>query len=353
MNDPSQRGLALVCAGALSLAALITVLAASQSVRIDQKGGLTIVRNGSKPAAVPGSPKGLRLVPELTIGSENDTDETMIFSIRSVQVGAGGEIFVLDDKINQIKVYGPDGRHLRTIGKTGQGPGELQSPSRMTMTADGNLCFLDFGNNRVSIYSPEGTCLKETPFTGWRPVRFLHDSRGFGYGDLIDFQGGIKDVLVKFDSRLNKVATIATLVLVDNPSEKMSPVEMFRLIFQVDRQDSVVWASTGAYELNIVDADGRPVKKILREYEKKPFSRAEKDRRIKESFDGQPLRRASNPSSLPICPLSIILSSTTRAVFTSGLTRRTTRGGSSTMFSTGRDGISPGSPSPNPSCFGS
>ena len=56
----------------------------------------------------------------------------MIFTIRAVQVGAGGEIFVLDGKIGQVKVYGPDGRHLRTIGKKGQGPGELQSPSRMT-----------------------------------------------------------------------------------------------------------------------------------------------------------------------------------------------------------------------------
>jgi hypothetical protein len=303
MNHPSQRGLALACAGALSLAALMTARVAAQSVRIEQKDGLTIVRNGSKPAAVPGAPKGVRLVPELTIGSESDTDETMIFSIRSVQVGAGGDVFVLDDKIDQIKVYGPDGRHLRTIGKKGQGPGELQSPSRMTMTADGNLCFLDSGNNRVSIYSPEGTCLKETPFAGWRPVRFLSDSRGFGYGDLLDFQGGVKDVLLKFDSRLNKVATIATLVIVDNPSEKMIPVEMFRLIYQVDPKDRVVWASTGAYELNIVDADGQPVKKILREYEKKPFSRAEKDRRIKESFNGQAPPPGVEPVFSPHMPV--------------------------------------------------
>jgi hypothetical protein len=287
MKYSSQRCLALACAGALLLAALITARAAAQSVRIEQRDGLTLVRNGAKPAAVPGAPKGVRLIHELTIGSENDPDETMIFSIRAVQVGAGGEIFVLDDKIGQIKVYGVDGHHLRTIGKKGQGPGELQSPSRMTMTAAGNLCFLDVGNNRVSTYSPEGTCLKETPFAGWRPVRFLPDSRGLGYGDLLDFQGGVKDVLLKFDSKLNKVATIATLVIVDNPSEKMIPVEMFRLIYQVDPKDRVVWGSTGAYELNVVDADGKPVKKILREYEKKAFSRAEKDQRIKETFDGQ------------------------------------------------------------------
>lgn len=261
--------------------------AAPQTVRIEQKDGVTWVRNGARPAVVAGNPKGIRLDHELTIGSENDTDETMIFEIRSVQVGAGGEIFVLDDKIGQVKIYGFDGRHLRTIGKKGQGPGELQSPSRMTMTSDGNLCFLDLGNNRISIYSPDGTCLKETPLTGSRPIRFLPDSRGFGYGDLLDFQGGIKDVLLKFDPKLDKIATITSLVIVDNPSEQMVPVEMFRLTYQVDREDRLVWASTGAYELNVVDANGQPVRKIIREYEKKPFSRADRDRMIKEHFDGR------------------------------------------------------------------
>ncbi|MEN6559520.1 MAG: 6-bladed beta-propeller [Acidobacteriota bacterium] len=272
---------------AFSLGSLLSGSAASQSFQVERKDGLTLVRNGAEPASVPGAPKRVRLVHELTIGGENDPDEMMIFAIRTVQVGDGGEIFVLDDKIHQVKVYGPDGRYLRTIGKTGQGPGELRSPTQMKMLADGNLCLFDVGNSRVSVYSPGGACLKEIPLAGWRPVRYLPDSRGFGYGDLLDFQGGVKDVLLKFDPKLNRIATIATLVMVDHPSEKMIPVEMFRLVYQVDRQDRIVWASTGAYELNVVGADGTPVRKILREYEKRPFSRAERDQRIKESFAGQ------------------------------------------------------------------
>ena len=303
MKNSPLRGITSGWLTAFSLGILLAVPAAPQSVRIEQKDGLTTVRNGSKPAAVPGAPKGIKLVHEVTVGSENDAEETMIFAIRAVQVGAGGEIFVLDGKIGRIKIYGPDGRHLRTIGKKGQGPGELQSPSRMTMTAEGNLCFLDSGNNRISIYTPEGTCLKETPFTGWRPIRFVPDSRGLGYGDILDFQGGVKDVLLKFDPKLDKIATIATLVIVDNPSESMTSVEMFRLTYQVDQEDRVVWASTGAYELNIVDADGKLVKQILREYEKKPYSRADKDRMIKEYFDGQAPPAGFKPLFAPHKPV--------------------------------------------------
>ena len=303
MKISSSFGFTLSWRVALFAGVLLSVAAAPQSVRIEQKDGLTVVRNGSKPAAVPGAPKGVRLVHELTIGSENDTDETMIFTIRAVQAGAGGEVYVLDGKIGQVKIYGPDGRHLRTIGKKGQGPGELQSPSRMVLTPDGNLCFLDSGNNRISVYSPEGVCLKETPFTGWRPFRFLPDSRGFGYGDVLDFEGGVKDILIKLDAKLNKAATIATLVVAENPSEQTLPVEMYRLVYQVDRQDRLIWASTGAYELNVVDADGKAVRKIERAHDKKSYSRADKDRLIKEYFDGKTPPPGLDPYFPPTKPV--------------------------------------------------
>ncbi|MCK7468609.1 MAG: hypothetical protein MZU91_11220 [Desulfosudis oleivorans] len=269
MRDFLQPGFIFRSLAAFFIGVLLSVPAFPQSFRIERKDALTVVRNGDKPALIPGTPKGIHLVPELTIGSEDDAEDAMIFEIRSVQASAGGEIFVLDGKIKLIKVYGSDGRHLRTIGKKGQGPGEIQSPTRMTMTAAGDLCLLDSGNNRVSYHSPEGLCVKETPFKGWRPIRFLPDSRGGGYGDLLDLQGGVKDILLKFDSKLDKVATIATLVIVENPSDQMNAMEMFRLIYQVDPKDRIVWASSGAYELNVVDADGKTVRKILRDHEKK------------------------------------------------------------------------------------
>jgi hypothetical protein len=262
-------------------------IAVAQSVRIERKDGLTIVRNPARPVAIPGNPKGIRLEPELTIGRENDPDKSMIFAIRAIQVDAGGKIYVLDDKTGQVKVYAPDGGHLRTFGQKGQGPGELQSPSRMTMTPDGNLCFLDSGNSRVSIFSPEGACLKETPMTQWRPFRFLPDSRGFGYGDVLDLKDGVADILAKMDAKLNKVATIATLVIAANPNDKMVAIEMYRLTYQVDRDDQIIWASTGEYEINVVDPDGKPVKKIIRDFDKKDYGKTEKDRLIKQYFQGQ------------------------------------------------------------------
>ena len=277
----------VIAGGAAFLILGIAPEAGSQAVRIEKKDSVTIVRNPSKPVAVQDAPTRIRLVPELTIGSESDPEETMIFAIRAVQVDTAGNIYILDSKVGQVKAYGPDGKHIRTFGRKGQGPGELQNPSRMVLTRDQNLCFLDPGNSRISIYSPDGTCLKETPMTQWRTFRFLPDSKGFGYGDILDMKDGVADVLIKLDAKLDKVATVASLVIASNPNERMLPIEMFRLIYQVDNDDRIVWASTGDYALNVVDPEGRLVKKIVRDFDRASYGKAEKDKLIKDYFGGQ------------------------------------------------------------------
>lgn len=287
MDHPSRQTFSRLLAVVFALASFWPGGAAAQSFRVEQRDGLTVVRNGAKPAPAPGGPRSVRLAHELTIGGEDDAEEAMILTLRAVQAGEKGDIFVLDGKSGQVKVYGPDGRHRRTFGRKGQGPGELQSPSRMVLTRDGRLCFLDLGNNRVAFHSPEGECLKEVPLAGWRPFRYLPDSKGFGYGDILDLQGGAKDVLIKLDAKLDKVATVATLVVAENPSEQTMPIEMFRLIYQVDREDRIVWASTGAYELHVVDPGGKPVRRVERASDRISYSGADKDRLIKAFFRGQ------------------------------------------------------------------
>ena len=213
------------------------------------------------------------------------------------------------DKINQIKVYGPDGRHLRTIGKKGQGPGELQSPSRMTMTADGNLCFLDFGQQpRLHLFA-RGDVPEGNPVRGLAASSASSSTPGASATATSSIsRAGFKDVLLKFDSQARQGRHRSRpLCIVDNPSEQMSPVEMFRLIYQVDPKDRIVWASTGAYELNVVDADGKPVRKILRESREEilqPGRQGPADQGVFRRTG--PAVRASNPSSLPTSRSSII-----------------------------------------------
>lgn len=64
--------------------------------------------------------------PVVTIGEEGD-DENLWFS----EVGGAvrlsdGSIAVLDGASNQVRLFAEDGRHLRTAGGSGEGPGEFE-----------------------------------------------------------------------------------------------------------------------------------------------------------------------------------------------------------------------------------
>ncbi len=263
---------------------LLLPLSSCKSDRTEVKDGVVFVRNPGLPRAVQGGPQRLELVHDLTIGESSDDESRMIFELRALQVDSRGNIYVLDDKIDQVKVYGPGGEHLRTFGQHGQGPGEFQNLSRMTMTSEENLVFLDVGNNRVSTYSPEGECLKEIPMTKWRPYRVLWDSRGIGYGDILDFTEGVSNQLLKFDGKLMMLETIATLTIASNPDESMVPLDLFRLIYRVNRLDHLIWASTGEYELHVVDPEGNTVRRIRRDIKHTSYTREDRDRLIQSLF---------------------------------------------------------------------
>lgn len=70
--------------------------------------------------------------------------------IRDIELGPDGELYVLDSQADEVRVFGPDGAHLRTFGRSGQGPGELNRPAGFTLDPDGILWIMNWGNARYS-----------------------------------------------------------------------------------------------------------------------------------------------------------------------------------------------------------
>jgi len=92
-------------------------------------------------------------VPELHLGGEEEGP--LSFSdIRSLAVDAEGRIYLLEAKEQEVRVFGPDGMLLRTIGRKGQGPGEFEQANGVALTPDG----------AVWVYSPATRRLLQ--FTG-------------------------------------------------------------------------------------------------------------------------------------------------------------------------------------------
>jgi hypothetical protein len=244
--------------------------------KIITKNGIPVIYNPKQPVPAKGTPN--RLIPrqDLIIG-QSDGDDNYIFStLRSIQVDNEGNIFALDSKEGKIKEFDKYGKHLRTIGKKGPGPGEWQVPSRMHLTPDERLAILDRGNNRIGFYSLQGECLSEISTAKWDFLQLRVDSRSHIYADYLAFSDkGVSQKLLKFDSSLNLLATIA-----ESQSDMKLPrfnIMTDRFVYDIIRGDQLAWAYTTRYEIQISNLEGKTIKKIVKDYDR--INITEKDKR--------------------------------------------------------------------------
>lgn len=80
-----------------------------------------------------------------TVGAFDGEDWETFGRVESVAFDSQGNLHVLDEGANRVVVVGPDGGFLRTVGKAGQGPGELQSPGALAVLSDDRVAVFDFG----------------------------------------------------------------------------------------------------------------------------------------------------------------------------------------------------------------
>ncbi|KPK93239.1 hypothetical protein AMJ80_06060 [bacterium SM23_31] len=83
-------------------------------------------------------------------------DNYHFFRPTDVVVDEEENIYVLDYGDCRIQKYDSKGKHLATIGRRGQGPGDFLSPRCMNIAGDSNIYILDSGNRKVQIFNPSG-----------------------------------------------------------------------------------------------------------------------------------------------------------------------------------------------------
>lgn len=118
------------------------------------------------------------LVPEVRIGVMDGVDEYIIGEPRAIAVTPDGRILLLDTQIPVVRMYGPDGAHLRDVGRAGNGPGEYEGPDGLAVLSDGRILVKDPPNQRITVYDPSGEYAGE-----WHHAGGFNTSRRFYVDD--------------------------------------------------------------------------------------------------------------------------------------------------------------------------
>jgi hypothetical protein len=116
--------------------------------------GTLVVRNPA--AGVWDSASAWRLEEDLRIGAVEGAGPDVFGEITDVAVDTYGRIYVLDRQAGEVRVFGPDGTYVRTIGRKGEGPGEFRDPIGLDWDPEGRLWVCDPGNGRYTAFDTAG-----------------------------------------------------------------------------------------------------------------------------------------------------------------------------------------------------
>lgn len=93
-------------------------------------------------------------------GGDDTEDENQFFRLpHDIKIGADKLVYIVDTGNNRIQVFDRSGNFKRTIGRKGQGPGDLLSPMSIALYSSNNVIATDYENFRIQTFSPQGNYL--------------------------------------------------------------------------------------------------------------------------------------------------------------------------------------------------
>lgn len=111
------------------------------------------------------------LEPERTVGAREG--EAAFGRISSVDLGRGGELYVLDRQTGSVTVWDAAGRRLRSLGALGDGPGEFRTPTLVRALEDGRVAVGEAYPARLHRFAADGSLggsLRVRPGKGGPPI---------------------------------------------------------------------------------------------------------------------------------------------------------------------------------------
>jgi hypothetical protein len=107
--------------------------------------------------------------PVLSIGALEGTDAETLYQVNGITRLADGTWVVSNGGTEEVRLFGPDGEFLRSVGRSGEGPGEFTSLSATWVLAGDSIAVWDTRRRTMSVFDASGEV-----------------ARTFGFDDLDD-----------------------------------------------------------------------------------------------------------------------------------------------------------------------
>jgi hypothetical protein len=118
--------------------------------------GVQLVHNAGSGEAV------LPLREELRLGAIDGPEHLQFFRIFGIAVDANGRLYVVNSGSGELRVFERDGRYVRSMGRSGSGPGEFEFLSTVFLAGD-TVVATDSRLNRATFFDTAGTLLGTQP----------------------------------------------------------------------------------------------------------------------------------------------------------------------------------------------
>jgi len=118
-------------------------------------------------------------VPIFRVGDDESDDKQWFSRVRGVGRLADGSVAVADRTSAEVRIFAPDGRHLRSMGRHGEGPGEFQDPFVLWVLPGDTIWVGDYRPYRFVVFTAEGKWVRNVTLD---PI-YPNPSRGGGVLD--------------------------------------------------------------------------------------------------------------------------------------------------------------------------
>jgi hypothetical protein len=262
----------------------------AQDIEIKMEDGIPVVYNPKEPVPQPGQPSKLTLKEDFTIGKDTE-DLNYIFSgLQHVQVDEEEYIYAADWKETEIRVYDKNGKHIRSFGRKGQGPGEIGLPFYLGIYQGNKVAVHDQGNGKLIFYSREGELLKEVPMGIYRFIRrFKVDSESNFYAiSRTADEAKITFGLMKFSPSFDPLATFASVEVKRTP--RVVPAFLPARFIQLTRDERLIWIDFLKYELTLMNSDGKPLRRIIKDFDPGKITKPDEEKLIQQTWGDRGIR---------------------------------------------------------------